>query len=79
MHAAALKGPKTTLEHLYELVADTLDEDSRHRRLDYDNFVLDEVIEHYGKHVSGADIEDLQLLTINFHPALAEEIRAFSE
>lgn len=74
-----LEGKETDLESLYELVADTLDQDSRHRKLDYDNFVLDELIEHYGKHVSGEDIESLQILTLNFHPALVTEIRAYAE
>lgn len=68
-----------TLERLYEVVADALDDDLRHRRLDYDNLVLDEMIEHYGKHITGADIDILQRLTINFHPALADEIRTNNE
>lgn len=74
-----LEGKETNLERLYELVADTLDQDARHRKLDYDNFVLDELIQHYGKHISGEDIEALQILTLNFHPALVNEIRAYIE
>jgi hypothetical protein len=70
---------ETDLEKLYDIVADKLDDDPRHRALDYDNFILDDVIAHFGEHISGEDIHGLQALTLNFHPALASEIRAFMD
>lgn len=68
-----------TLEALYAQVALGLDKDDsgRHRMLDYDNYVLDEVIAQYGKYITGNDIQAMQNLTLNFHPALATEIRGF--
>lgn len=69
------------LEELYRQVALGLDKDAtgRHKMLDYDNYVLDEIIAQYGKHITGKDIFTMQSLTLNFHPALATEIRAFLE
>ena len=68
-----------TLARLYDVVADALDDDKQHRKMDYDNLVLDEIIEHYGQHISGADIDTMQRLTIHFHPELAEEIRSYDD
>lgn len=67
----------THLEELYAIVEDKLDDDPRHEVLDYDNFVLDDVMEHYGRFITTNDIHELQSLTLNFHPALSSEIRAF--
>lgn len=70
---------KIDLETLYGMVADTLDDDptGRHAMLDYDNYVLDEVIAQYGKHVTTEVVERFQSLTLNFHPAVEKEVRAF--
>lgn len=70
---------KMDLETLYSKVADTLDDDptGRHSMLDYDNFVLDEVIAQYGKHVTSDDIYQVQSLTLNFHPSVEKEVKAF--
>lgn len=65
------------LQELYATIADKLDNDPRHRQLDYDNFTLDDLMRHYGTYITGADIHRLQALTLNFHPALTGEIRAF--
>lgn len=66
-----------TLQELYATIAERLDDDARHRQLDYDTFVLDDLLRHYGTYITGGDIHRLQDLTLNFHPALANEIRAF--
>jgi hypothetical protein len=67
------------LETLYGMVAETLDDDptGRHEMLDYDNYVLDEVIAQYGKHVTSEVVEKFQNLTLNFHPAVEKEVGAF--
>ena len=75
---------RNTAEHLaalYAEVADTLADDltGRHDLLDYDNYVLDEIIATYGRHLTADDIHQLLSFTLNFHPALAGEIRAFAD
>jgi Cdc6-like AAA superfamily ATPase len=69
------------LEDAYQIVAPELDGGQRdhHRRLDFNNAMLDEIIEKYGAYIVQDDIHILQTLTVHFHPALAEELRAFMD